>query len=253
MEREPVIFVHGIAESSLCMLPFALFVQNSGYRSRFLDYPSAHYSAQEIAETYLHEKLQEFKKEKVIHFITHSMGGDILRHFLHGKEMHNLGRIVMLEPECKDQYYFDKCNPFYSTMLRSKQIQKVKNIKFQESKLSEDICMKTGVIMSSSLWNMPAQIFFRANEQKDTFSGNERAEDMKDAMFLPIDHDFMMYNPLAMYQTVYFLKNGHFNHTKIIKTPELKKYQNQKGLELNNSEMAHNPPEKEPELTKKSA
>ncbi|WOO41847.1 esterase/lipase family protein [Rubellicoccus peritrichatus] len=95
-----VVLLDGIAHDGLNMKGFAKALNQQGYQVLNLGYPSTQLSISEIAEDYLTRHFAKHLPEdgRPVHFITHSMGGIVLRHYHHTFGMGRLGRVVMLSP-----------------------------------------------------------------------------------------------------------------------------------------------------------
>lgn len=97
-QGELVFLLHGITRSARDMEPLALALQAQGYDTAIFDYPSTHYELDQLAAA-LAQGVQLYgKKKKKIHFIAHSMGGIVIRHYLSSKHAapNANGRIVMI-------------------------------------------------------------------------------------------------------------------------------------------------------------
>ena len=75
-------------------------LSTDGYSVINLNYPSRKETIENLSNNYLKKVLTGkcTDKNKKINFVTHSMGGIIVRYFLSKNKVKNLGRVIMLSP-----------------------------------------------------------------------------------------------------------------------------------------------------------
>lgn len=92
-----VVLLHGIVRSRRSMRGLTRFLGAHGYRTLNLDYPSTRQPIEVIAAQ-IHPEIVPFARSipGKLHFIGHSMGGLVIRSYLHRHRPQNLGCVVML-------------------------------------------------------------------------------------------------------------------------------------------------------------
>jgi triacylglycerol esterase/lipase EstA (alpha/beta hydrolase family) len=70
----------------------------SNFQSFSLGYPSRDHKVQELAAIVRHKVEQASTDATIVHFVTHSMGGILVRQMHKTKPIEKLGRVVMLSP-----------------------------------------------------------------------------------------------------------------------------------------------------------
>lgn len=97
---EHVVLLHGLCRTTRSMEKMERELGEAGYTVHNLSYPTRTKTVGRLAEEHLAPLLgtDELKQADKVHFVTHSLGGIVLRQHLKGHTPPNLGRIVLLGP-----------------------------------------------------------------------------------------------------------------------------------------------------------
>ena len=214
---ECVILLHGLARTSESMHDMAEAISQAQYHTVNLDYPSQDDTIENLAMEFVPKGLQKCTNlaTKRIHFVTHSMGGIVLRYYLSKKTIKKLGRVVMLSPPNQGSEVTDK--------LKDWDIYRWYNGPAGQQLGTDDnsLVIKMGPV------NYPVGIitgnshaffdFWLADMIPGPGDGKvsvERAKitGMTDFIVLPYGHTFIMDKSEVIHQALYFLKHEQFDH-----------------------------------------
>ncbi|UCF19592.1 MAG: alpha/beta fold hydrolase [Gemmatimonadota bacterium] len=208
-----VVLLHGLGRTDLSMLRMKSALADHGYRVVNVDYPSTQHSIEYLAAEELGPALERCCTTDSIpvHFVTHSMGGIVLRYYLATRPLEHLGRVVMLSPPNRGSELADWVaeNPLLQRVLGPSVEQLGTDSASVPSQLGP-VDFELGVIAGNRTLNpLFSRVIPGADDGKVAVE-NTKVEGMADFLIVPHSHTYIMMNEDVIYQVIYFLENGRF-------------------------------------------
>jgi len=207
---ECTIFVHGLGRTSNSLSFISREVNKLGHLVVNKTYPSRHYTIEKLSLDHLPKWVELCKGLDKINFVTHSMGGIMVRYYLEKiNKPENLGKVVMMAPPNHGSELVDKYGGFSSLVLGPANHQLGTSPKSLPNKLGPaDYTL--GIIAGTKTANpLSYLIFDQPNDGKVTVESS-KLEGMADHIVLPYTHTFMMERREVAESVISFLNKAAF-------------------------------------------
>jgi pimeloyl-ACP methyl ester carboxylesterase len=208
-----VVLLHGLARTSMSMNRMADALQEQGYSVCNIDYPSRQKTIEELAAGAVQEGIDQCRARGAarIHFVTHSLGGILVRVYLAASTIPELGRVVMLAPPNRGSRVADEFSgvPGYELLNGPAGFQLGTDEKSVPRKLGP-VDFEVGVIAGDRSINLILSTVFDEPNDGKVAVEDTRLEGMKDFLVVHHSHPFIMQSDEVIGQVVAFLENGSF-------------------------------------------
>ena len=188
-------------------------LSESGYLVHNTTYPSTEKSVDELASEVIPAAVASCNKEgdRPIHFVTHSMGGILIRYFLQTNELDNLGRVVMLSPPNQGSEVIDKLSdmPGFTAIHGPAGVQLGTHEDDVPSQLGP-ATFDLGIITGNRSINIFLSMMIPGPDDGKVSIERAKLEGMSDFLVVPHTHPFIMKSKLVIRQVLYFLEHGRF-------------------------------------------
>lgn len=210
---ECVVLLHGLNRSWRAMRDMAEGLQQQGFTTVNVDYPSQSGTVDEVAPMAVDTGLAECRKTGAvrIHFVTHSIGGILLRYSLESSPISDLGRVVMLAPPNQGSEIVDRTGSWPGAeMLSGKAgLQLGTGPDSVPSQLGP-VDFELGIIAGTGTMNPWMSAMLPDPDDGKVSVESTRVEGMDDFLLVDNNHHYITESEDVIRNTGYFLLHGRF-------------------------------------------
>ena len=211
-----VVLLHGLNRSWRTMGKLAESLQRDGFSTANIDYPSSSEPVEVLAPMVVNEGLQKCRQTGAtqIHFVTHSLGGILLRYAHNQVPIPELGRVVMLGPPNQGSEVIDKTKnwPGVTAFSGVAGLQLGTDEDSIPSQLGP-VDFELGVIAGTGSTNPFMSAMLPDEDDGKVTVARTQVEGMDDFKVVTNSHFAMMKSDDVIHDTSQFLRTGSFPET----------------------------------------
>jgi len=213
--QETVILLHGLCRTTRSMAKMECALTEAGYKVQNVSYPSRTTSIQQLADDAIGKAVGDCQRDGAvkINFVTHSLGGILVRSYLARHSIPSLGRVVMLAPPNQGSEVTDKLGGWflYKWINGPAGSELGTDTNSTPNKLGL-ANFPVGVIAGDRSINWINSLLIPGRDDGKVSIERTRLAGMNDHIVIHTAHPFIMRNREAIRQTIRFLRAGNFDH-----------------------------------------
>jgi triacylglycerol lipase len=196
------------------MHPIARRLEAAGFRAVNLSYPSRTVPVERIASEWLPGRLARHGVATAprVHFVAHSMGSLLVRHFVAHARPANLGHVVFIAPPSRGAELADAGRPqrlFRTVIGTNLRTLGMSNDAFWRT-LPQRVDYPLGIIAGTGHGNPFGRKLPEPNDGTVTLEST-RLDGAADSIELPWSHTAILFHRRTADQTLHFLSHGRFD------------------------------------------
>jgi pimeloyl-ACP methyl ester carboxylesterase len=193
------------------MARLELALEKRGYRVVNVDYDSRRGAIENLAVEAIEPALAACAGAARVHFVTHSLGGILLRQYLAHHAIENLGRVVMLGPPNKGSEKVDRLHDFpgFHFIYGDAGMQLGTGAASVPNRLGA-ADFDVGIIAGTRSIKLLLPSLVPDPSDGTVSVDSTRLEGMSDHLEMDVTHSFMMRNKRVIEQVIHYLEHGRF-------------------------------------------
>jgi len=216
--QEGVVLLHGMCRTAGSMKKMETALQQVGFTVLNVDYPSRTASVDELSDAAIGQALANpvLKDCVKVNFVTHSLGGILVRNFFKRHVDARLGRVVMLGPPNQGSEVVDELGSWW--MFR-----KLNGPAGGELGTGADstpnklgsVSFELGVIAGDRSINWINSCMIKGSDDGKVSVERTKVAGMKEHVVVHATHPFLMKDKTAISYMIRFLKTGTFGKASV--------------------------------------
>jgi hypothetical protein len=207
-----VVLLHGLARTSSSMVPLEKALENSGFTVVNIDYPSRKLPIEELSPLAVESGIDSCPEATKIHFVTHSLGGILVRYYFEDNSIQEMGRVVMIAPPNQGSEVVDNLrNTPGFEMLNGPAGQQLGTDEESIPLNLGPVDYEVGVIAGTRTFNPILSLFLPNPDDGKVSVARTYVEGVKEIIEVPHSHPFIMKANVVIEQSINFLQKGEFN------------------------------------------
>jgi len=215
-----VVLLHGLGRSARSMVYMEEKLSAAGYTVFNYDYESRKKEIDFLAAD-LHDFIANCCQQEgtTLHFVSHSLGGILVRALIARKRPDNLGRVVMLSPPNKGSETVDYLGgyTFFEKIFGPAAMQLGTDPDSFPNRLGP-ADFDLGIITGDWTIDPISSLIIPGEDDGKVAIERTKLEGMADFLVLNVSHAFIMQKPEAADEVIHFLQRGRFSRTGELKT-----------------------------------
>lgn len=211
---QPVVLLHGLARSESSMQAMADALQAGGFKPCLVPYPSRVHPVEELAAAFVLPRVLQCAGvggDTPVAFVTHSLGGILVRQLEATGAPIRFGRVVMLGPPNAGSQVVDKLGGWAPFGW----INGPAGGQLGTDAASVPVALgatqlEVGVIAGRRSVNPILSLLIPGEDDGKVAVDRARIDGMRDFLVVPVSHPFLMKHPMVIAQSMHFLRTGRF-------------------------------------------
>ena len=215
-DKEVIVLAHGLARGKASMWLLHGRLEYAGYQVCAIDYTTLGATIDEVLSESFNEITACVNGSQKIHFVGHSLGGLVIRHFLtqSDKQAQNiqLGEVVIIGTPNKGSPVADQLEDHFIMSIAGEVGFALMRGKNTLGKTLPPFNTPVGVIAGTKSSPVTNAFFSQPNDGLVSVDST-KVEQMKDVIALPVGHAGMRYSQDVADQVIQFIRQGRFDHS----------------------------------------